>query len=263
MLVSDLIILSGLPGSGKTRYAKKLEKENPGTQVFSLDNNPSPFKDFDEYADIYVIDGLILTNNDIINVINEFDKNASGIWSLRKLEIHHWLEDREACLINDSTRPKERSAAITIKSAPFEYPDMEKILRGIRFKEISECIIVEETVYNPETKINSLINILGDKIESDEWCTGGSWADYKGNRGELEIENPPSEFKKLEEILDEVTPEMTRKDYKEILKLVTTKERFEHDYYGGVGQYSRFEIDTKILFRKLDDLGYEYENDKE
>jgi hypothetical protein len=260
MIVSDLIILSGLPGSGKTRYTERL-KDSSFIQIFNFDNNPEPFKDYDKYAETYVFDGLFLTNDAIIKVINDFDNNAPGIWSIGKLEIHHWLEDREACLVNDSTRPKERSAAVTIKNAPFEYPDLDKIREGVRF-EIRNAVIVEEHVYKVPDFNEKIINEFSEAIQSKEWCNGGTHRDYKGNYDTIEKEEPPKEFKELEEVLDKLTPEMTRKDYKEILRLIQTKEREERDYYGGVALYSWFEIDTRTLFKKLEKLGYKYEEDK-
>ena len=260
MIVSDLIILSGLPGSGKTRYAERLKDSN-FIQIFSFDNNPEPFEDYDIHADTYVFDGLFLTNDAIIKVINDFYNNSPGIWSIGKLEIHHWLEDREACLVNDSTRPKERSAAVTIKNAPFEYPDLDKIRREVRF-EIRNAVIVEEHVYKAPDFNEKIISEFSEAIQSKEWCNGGTHRDYKGNYDTIEKEEPPKEFKELEEVLDKLTPEMTRKDYKEILGLIQTKEREERDYYGGVALYSWFEIDTRTLFIKLGKLGYKYEEDK-
>ena len=260
MIVSDLIILSGLPGSGKTRYTERL-KDSSFIQIFNFDNNPEPFKDYDKYAETYVFDGLFLTNDAIIKVINDFDNNAPGIWSIGKLEIHHWLEDREACLVNDSTRPKERSAAVTIKNAPFEYPDLDKIREGVRF-EIRDAVIVEEHVYKAPDFNKKIVSEFSETIQSKEWCNGGTHGDYRGNYDTIEKEESPKEFKELEEILDKLTPEMTRKDYKEILGLIQTKEREERDYYGGVALYSWFEIDTRTLFKKLGKLGYKYEEDK-
>jgi hypothetical protein len=260
MIVSDLIILSGLPGSGKTRYAERL-KDSSFIQIFSFDNNPEPFKDYDKHAETYVFDGLFLTNDAIIKVINDFDNNVSGIWSIGKLEIHHWLEDRESCLVNDSTRPKERSASVIIKNAPFEYPDLDKIRGRVRF-EIGSAVIVEEHVYKAPNFNEKIVSEFSEAIRSKEWCDGGTYGDYKGNYGTIEKEEPPKEFKELEGILDKLTPEMTRKDYKEILELIQTKERKEQDYYGGVASYSWFEIDTRALFTKLEELGYKYEEDK-
>ena len=252
MLVVDIIILCGLPGSGKTRYTKRLGK---GAKVIHFDNNPEPYKDLDFPRDScsIVFDGLFLRNQDVINVISDFDKNNPGIWTIGRLEIHWWKENREVCLRNDSLRPPERSAAVTIKTAPYEYPDEEIIRKGVSL-DIGEFLVIEEEVHDVISDFNKEPEI----IESDPWCLGGTWRDWMGNSGTVSSEPQPTEFKKLENILDHVEPELTRRDYKMILGKVEVIEYKEKDYYGGSVMYANYRILKDDLMKTLINLGYEY-----
>ena len=83
----------------------------------------------------------------MINVISDFDQNNPGIWTIGRLEIHWWKENREVRLRNNSLRPPERSAEVTIKNAPYEYPDEEVIRKGVSL-DIGEFLVIEEEVHD-------------------------------------------------------------------------------------------------------------------
>ena len=130
----EVHILMGLPGSGKTSWSLE-------NIPFSWDNNiincDSILENKDEYKTIpdiithlfrtsykiSCIDGLIQTNDqvqEIIDIINSKISNKIDFeW---KIILHHWIENREACLHNDKYR-REKSSAATIKNAILDDPE--------------------------------------------------------------------------------------------------------------------------------------------
>lgn len=130
----------------------------------------------------------------------------------------------------------EKDSKITIKNAEFDSLDV--ITNTINSYPNIINIQVHE-VYSPSDldliiKKYSPRHIDGDYvITSDEWCNGGSWGDWRGNHGTVESESP-KEFTQLDDLLEELCPEITFLRYKKILKeCVSIKTYTENDYYGG------------------------------
>jgi len=120
-----ILVLCGLPGSGKTSFAEKLSKE--GTKIYDFDKliieKELTLEEIferikEEKSSICVADGLFLTQKD-------YELFAS-IFKDGKIEFHFWREDRVQCLKNIKNR-KDKKAHITIKHAVLEKPDMIKL----------------------------------------------------------------------------------------------------------------------------------------
>lgn len=137
-----LHLIVGLPGSGKTtlgdvlneKICKKggycnlihLDRYMGKTFKAVLDDKVSRYSG--DYSD-YIVEGLILTNNAIIDFLKEFKahiENKTTQIDNINVEIYYFNEDRDACLHNDIGR-REKNARATIMKAPYEVPDCELI----------------------------------------------------------------------------------------------------------------------------------------
>lgn len=137
-----IIILCGLPGSGKTFFSKKYEK----AKIYDFDklvieNHLSVEKVMkmmkqENSIGSVIADGLFLTQKDYELFATYFSNEA--------LEFHYWNENRKQCLKNLENR-KEKKASITAKYAILEKPDMVKLS-----KIHDGCTIVEHEVFKGE-----------------------------------------------------------------------------------------------------------------
>ena len=138
----DIIILYGLPGSGKSFYSKKLE--NDWTYVLHMDDyivdgKYEPIKDVLKSIKLgfrkntVVIDSIITTNDKLMDIIKEcYDvfgkRSSSGIF----FKVVYWNEDREACKENVKRRDDGRNVSVTIENLPFEDVNEYKIRKFVR-----------------------------------------------------------------------------------------------------------------------------------
>lgn len=182
--ILNVEILVGLPGSGKSFYAKKRldnyaayhQDKFFGAKVIKQRQVYGLNLDFDKYKDNYpglkkvinfegrfneifvfhpeslvVCDGLFLTNNAQENLVKEwvdlFNKEG-GKDNDNKLNIKfvYFKENREGCLSNDSYREKERRADITIKHSPLEKPDITVLKENFNQENIN-FEVEEKEVY--------------------------------------------------------------------------------------------------------------------
>lgn len=159
-MYKEIHILVGLPGSGKSSYAKSICEGKKDRIVFDFD-----FHIFKKIKNMYTrddirnvlqstvdhylfinsiprlyIDGLFLTNDIVEDIIHEtlnlYDKRLPykikvGESNIVKFIIDQWNEDRAACLSNDNFRyldnKRKTSAAITIKNATYEDIDVDSL----------------------------------------------------------------------------------------------------------------------------------------
>lgn len=146
-----LIILMGLPCSGKTTWAKYASYNKSNIYHIELDklifgpnkvyNNMSVAIKREFYlvankVNTIILDFMCYKQSDIINVI-KYLKN----YNINNIEIHHWTENREKCLERNRLRKIsdgfdcERS----IKKSIYEIPDIN-ILKEYYDKEIKLII---------------------------------------------------------------------------------------------------------------------------
>lgn len=252
-----LIILNGLPGSGKTNWVRRNKKDGDIVLDFDTHRYP-PFPVDEKIAETIIFDGLFLTEKNIIDVINVFADNVlQETYIVDEIEIHHWKEDRDACRENDSTRSRHRSAKLTIDRAKFEIPNINNISNGIKIK-AGNINIIEETVYKKPKK-EELKKKYGNNIVSDSWIVSGeTWGWKSDTRYPMDPDPVPKEFEELEKFLDTVYPELSRSEYKEVLGMVKIKEGKVHDYYSNYIE-NYFIINTDDLADFLEKHNFSYD----
>lgn len=153
-----LIILIGLPASGKTSWAKEYESKNSNSKHLELDKccilYPKYFTLDDaikgevlenvEYGTI-ILDFIFYTNEAIITAINSCIN-----FDVKQVELHYWKVDKIQCLANDKIRmereKRKNSCAYTIMNRPLEEPKLESFAN--KFKNI-EFNILEHEVFKP------------------------------------------------------------------------------------------------------------------
>ena len=267
-----LLILMGLPGSGKTTFAKKYKKEEKGTFVIHMDDVKQSLwyvkentvkrcvaEGLRKFRDekCVVVDGLFLTEEsikEVITAVAEFFNKVS-------VEIHRWNEDRDTCLKNDGGR-REVASSITIQNAVYENVDIEKL--NLELKDWNTKIIrviPERVMLKPDWLrfYKPLIDFSEDgKLRSCRWCTGGASGNCWNDSLSPLTPSEPDEFNQLDELLEKICPNITFLHYKKIRKeCIEIEDSSESDYYGGAAYYSNWVCDLEKMYEVLKELGYE------
>lgn len=159
-MYKEIHILVGLPGSGKSSYAKSVCGDKKSNfiidfdfhifskikNMYTRDDIRNVLKDtvdyylfIDSIPHLY-IDGLFLTMDIVEDLIHEtlslYDKQLPyrikpGESNVVKFVIDQWNEDRAACLSNDNFRyldkKRKTPSAITIKNATYEDIDIDSL----------------------------------------------------------------------------------------------------------------------------------------
>lgn len=275
-------ILVGLPGSGKTHYAKEIGAVTDS--LFSFEQKNLMYVNFDEDVSCrraprsfkqilndyemgywilhrnanwthWIFDGLFLTNAvqrklviEVKDIVSKYhiDDNIT-------IQFVYFKEDRETCLFNDSFRNREKLADITIKSADYEKPNIVELQKDFpQFKfNLIEKDVHKMNTYERLFKMHESYE-KENVMRSDEWCLGGTWGDYQGNSGTIGAEEQPTEFEKFDDLLTDICPNITMLQYKKLYRnCVTTETRYESDYYGGSCEYAYYECDLRKLYNML------------
>jgi len=240
-------VLVGLPGSGKTFFAKKRVKT---LNYFYVDgdqflNNPIEklidyIKSEENKHTKIIVDGLFLTRKIQQIFIDAFSDNGNN----GKIIFTYFSPDREACLYNDKKRNREINAEITIKNAKIERPNPSFL---------HEVITVKK--FNYVNDIMEEIKIKDFEIQSERWCTGGTygtcWDEDEGPTELGEEEALPydscSAYTKILQYYFSNWENYIEK-YSFCLDEITEDEA---DYYGGCAHYSLWDLDADILIRNI------------
>lgn len=232
-------ILNGLPASGKTYYGQRKASQNKDTSYISVEQKSYIWrkKIWDVMnGDSCILDGLFLTTENIICFLEKEFKKDNLIDTVSKIVITHFLEDRETCLKNDVGR-REQDSQDTIRSAPFEYPDIErlkKIFPKIQF-EIHERKIELKPDWMEKTSQKTLSHIFGGYLYSDKWIVEGRYRYYSEEDGESYesmTPEPAPPFNELFQWLRECYPYMSFMQWVYIQNnFIWEKTSDESDYY--------------------------------
>lgn len=271
--VREIHILRGLPGSGKTYFAKnevdRLVKKNFSNKnkiihveldsiKYSMFGSKRSEQDvwsmiysYLRTAEVAYIDGLFLTNKAVI----DFIKKIQEIVSVENLTIHFWNEDREICLYNDNGR-RNTPSEVTIKSAEYEKTNeiLIKEQTGLQPRVISHYVAKkpEYLYFAAEEGI-----VLKDNkyLVSDKWHGDGTTRDCDGNSSHLSGSDPLTEFKEFDELLESIYPNISFLAYKKIYNAcVTVEDAYDGDYYSSYTSYW-FQCDVEKLYEMVSDLG--------
>jgi predicted kinase len=273
-----VMLLMGLPGSGKTTFANSYAKENWMAKVISLDDyrnmSTKSLSDllkhvfykvpiYDRVEKTIIIDGLFLTNEDLVEALRVIsDEYPKGV----DVEIHYWKEDRETCLKNDGGR-RELPSSQTIQKAKYEQPNLELLnskkesfptITNISTKE--HCVILKpnwNVYFNNYTKVKS-----NGILKSSEWCTGGMMGNCWDDTMVPYDPDEPNDFEELDSLLEQTCPQLTFLQYKKIWReCVTLEENRQSEYYGGYSTYMHYECKLEKLYNLLDEFGYVTNNE--
>lgn len=259
-------ILVGLPGSGKTYFAKQMEVQTKqNTKIVNCDEIIYGYRNLLDEIRYHiqccsnytikksvVIDGLFLTNKDIICLL----KKISTFKNNYDFVLHMWNEDRETCIKNDAGRRKLDNK-MTIKNIQFEKVNLSLIQSETN---ISNITIQEHIVIlKPDWKLfidnsNLSNSIKDDKLYSSEWCLGGGCEEF----GFLSAEPQPLDFEEFDELIEQICPDISYLKYKKIYRnCVTIETRETSEYYVGRVSYGYYVCDMEKLYLMLVSFGYD------
>ena len=283
-------ILVGLPGSGKTYYAKECgaqpdvifaDHSKEKSMYICADKEYCTSRQIrdiihehrfgywimrrDQNLNHWIVDGLFLTNDvqhQVVEAINaEINKHTDDI--KLKIRFVYFKEDRKACLYNDQVRNREKLANITIEHADYEKPDIEALQKDFpKFEfELLEKEVHKMNIF--ESKFLTKASYYNDKeLRSDIWCLGGTWGNCWEDSGQISADKQPTDFKEFDDLLIETCPNITLMQYKKLYNsLVTIETEYENDYYGGSTENAYYKCNLKDLYNMMIEMGLINENE--
>lgn len=223
---------------------------------------------------IYVwIDGLALNIDDVLLYV----RGLSDLLDPSKrmyiggpmpfkwnIVVDQWRCNREQCLINDKLRlgTRKLSCTITIQNADYSLIREEDLLKtvldeGLHINDIK--VVYHDVPVAEDWQI--VLDRHGDPeraryMHSEEWCLGGTWANYLGSSGTIDA-GEPLENTPLDNLLEEICPDIKYLQYKKLKSIcVVLEERQDSDPYGGSATYVSWKTDLKKLYETLTSWGY-------
>lgn len=260
-------ILVGLPGSGKTYFAKNFVMENPNIhfisedeikkkQLYSSSNITYEIElelkrcfSRNSKPDI-LIDSLFLTNKSIIDLLKKFNKYANDY----NVVLHIWNEDREICVKNDAGR-RNLGSKQTILNIPYEEIDISLLQSKLSFNiSIKKHIVKLKENWKQYLDTKQHFMIKNGCLISSKWCLGGVTGNYNGDSYPVSAD-PQPDFEELDELLEMICPNITYLQYKKLSKnCIKIEEEEEYEYYGSHYTYAHYECDLDIFSRFLKDM---------
>lgn len=286
---NNIHILMGLPGSGKTYFAKnwiKLSDSENSYTIIDLDNhiidNPNlesviscEITEKLKYVSWYqnfncCIDGLILTKDNLKCVIQSCYDNIKSKRNHKFINIivHIWDDDRQKCVKNDNVRIKmgvrEKSSRITIQNSPFDRLSKEDIIDIVNIIDKNIHVKVKHhTIYKMSDYDgfidkwcpSHITNNEPEFLYSEYWCGGGTWGNCWGDSGTVSSD-PTPEFKYFDDMLTEICPSISFMQYKKLYnECVSIHSEHESDYYGGSTINYCYKLDLKQMYNMLNEMG--------
>lgn len=245
-------------------YLDKKYQESNHIKINNIEDLLKIAERYDSYIKYneLIVDGLFLNTKSISDVItyliDDYQEEFHPYYKLNlTVKIHHWIPNIELCIHNDIGR-RDTNSSITIKNAKIDYSidKLKEKFPGVSFEVITHNV-VKATEWD---KFNAKYgrDAYGEEkeyITSDSWSNGGSWGNCWGDEGTISPDEP-KEFDILDDILQEVFPEITYLQYKELnKKYIEIEEWSENDYYGGTEYHSRWRIKVKDLYNFLVEKG--------
>jgi hypothetical protein len=261
-----IVLLWGLPGCGKTTYAKKsrlpdvdcdalFEKENKlYDKLKSLSYKISSQLTFHNTV---IVDSLLTTNlqarkiiDYLVSDLEKYDLVFNIVW---------WKEDRAACLANDKSRMidgRSKNSQLSIKNLPFEKPNLN-FLPELKASQITMMTTVRRC---------PILDIMADagydvrgirdmKLRSSSWSMGGTYGNcWDSELGTIDAE-PQPEFEAFDELMEKLCPTITFLQYKKISReCCSIDTQGDGDYYGGYSSRSTHVCDLEKLYQLLKEM---------
>lgn len=205
-----------------------------------------------------ILDGLFVSPEEIINLIekiNFFNETLTCKYQII-YSLHWWKENREACLVNDAARNREKKSSITIKNLEFKSPHCDKLYRYIPQKRIHKHEVYVCPNYKQWAEKNEAPVDKDGKLTSQSWSLGGTYGSYnREGLGRVDPDPTPTAFKEFDDLLLKACPSIGFMQYKKLYnETVTTDERHESDYYGGSVTHAFYVCDLKLLYELMNEM---------
>lgn len=258
----DLRFLMGLPGSGKTMFAKELVESSYSTKrIIDLDYIFKYSKNQEEkerkitsaakgelrssYTEI-ILDGLILTKEEVKYIYDLVCKVAN----ISKVIIDIWTPDKNQCIINDLNRGRKVSAKETILKTEFIVPSEKEFIELFN-KKVFVTYKVHEVYRTPDYEVffrNQGIEMNKKYMESDYWSLGGTSWGWDGSSHPIDPDPQPTNFKEFDDLLFEICPDISFLLYKKLYnETVDIYEYHDSDYYSSTVS-ARYRCDLEKLY---------------
>lgn len=303
----EIYIVHGLPGSGKTTYLKQFQTTlknewnhygDPTLMICNIDNKPgknifravteelNKQRSMDDHDAYVAFDGLF-SSDDMKTIVlacadyfvkrYELDKRDEKLRLY--VNILHWNEDREQCIINDKQRGRSQLCTKTIETMPFEN-DADKVVCNLEYHfegpvyisakehkdvlkhDINDILRIVKFYFDneihdvPRTDEFYALSTACDKngiLKSERWCVGGKIGNcWNNDMDAADADETPKYFRELVEVLQKIDENFKMTDYLYILdNFVKIKETTEHEYYGSYYDYNWYECNIGDVINYL------------
>lgn len=252
-------ILYGLPGSGKSTWAKN--RENEGWYHIDADREFNAEKIAEKIRRIkhqnyehVILDTLVINTQQLKKLVKSIKvKNPKD-----SIVVEFWKKNIAACLLNDGQRPCDRSGAATIKHLGAQYvKPNKKTLEKLNVELNEHEVVSNKQLLAWKKKYEEYVyygnNDNPQYLYSNSWVTGGREWNYTGDEWDASVQEQPTEFKALDELLENECPQISFLEYKKIWRETVDVENYtDRDYYHDLC-LSRYRCDLIKLYNILNE----------